>query len=222
MSNRVVWAASIVLLMSSMPAEAQSLGRLFTTAAERAALNLKREALFEEQSLQELRIPDTPVVVEAQPQELGTVQLTGIVRRADGLHTVWLNGVPVDEADLPAHVRLLQQGDAAVLAVQVQGREFMLKPGQSLDAGQGIVRESFEVTPEQIIAIQAEVAARAERMRLRAARTVGSVADTGDSGDADSAEQDQVSEDEAMVQSVIEGLRILQEIQSVQEPQVTR
>lgn len=194
---------------------AQGLGRLFTTPAERAALNRERTALFEEQSLQELIVPDEPVVEQEPPQELGIVQLTGIVRRADGAHTVWLNGVPVEESALPDHVQLTYQNGTAVVLIRVLDQVHALKPGQSLDATLGAVRESYEVTPEQAQAINAEVAARAERLRLQAQQRASRAAAAG----APEEEQAPISEDDAMVQSVVEGLRILQELQSLQNAQ---
>lgn len=209
------WIFVVLLLSASSSVQSQSLGRLFTTPAERAALNRERTALFEEQSLDELRIPEEPEVVQEPAEELGIVQLTGIVRRADGRHTVWLNGVPLDESEFPEHVRLSYQEDAAVVLIRVLDQEYVLKPGQSLDAPQGLVRESYDITPDQARAIDAEVMARAERLRLQAAQRASRAAAAGDTDAA----QEVVSEDDAMVQSVIEGLRILQELQSLQDAQ---
>jgi len=220
MWNSRLWIAVFLVLGTTSPVQAQSaLGRLFTTPAERVALNRARTALFEEQLLDELRLPEQPVAVvavEEPAEELGIVQLTGIVRRADGGHTVWLNGVPLDESEFPEYVRLGYRENAAVVLIRVLDAEYVLKPGQSLDATQGLVRESYDVTPEQARAIEAEVAARAERLRLQAAERASRAAAAGD---AEAADQEAVSADDAMVQSVIEGLRILQEQQSLQETQ---
>ncbi len=213
----LVW---LLLTTTCVAAEAQSLGRLFTTPAQRLALERQRTALFEEMAIQELRVPEQIEVEEGAPAELGLVQLTGIVRRADGRHTVWLNNVPIDESELPVSVRLDYLEGRAVLYFKVLGNEYPLKPGQSLDAATGQVREAYEISAEQSQAIRAEVEARAESFRLQAAQRIMRSSAPDDTPDtAPDADQQSDADQDPMVQSVIEGLRILQQLQTLQQSQ---
>ncbi len=217
LNSKYLSIVSLSLLFAvPVQADAQSLGRLFTTPAQRIALERQRTSLFEELAIEELRVPEEPAVVTDAPAELGYVQLAGIVRRVDGQHTIWLNNVPIDESELPTDVKLAYQDGSAVLLFLIKGNFYTLKPGQSLDAASGLVRESFDVTPEQSEAIRMEVEARAERIRLQSSQRINRAVPDSDN---EPQEENSVSQDEAMVQSVIEGLRILQEVQALQDAQ---
>ena len=79
----------IALLMGVGPAsaDAESLGRLFHSAAERSALDSMRKAKAQ---------PQTPVA--PRPSEPQTAQLDGYVVRSDGKSTIWVNGSAVRSA----------------------------------------------------------------------------------------------------------------------------
>ena len=214
MWSRVMFPLVMLLWVLPALADAQSFGRLFTTPAERVALDRARVALLEELALDELlNAEELPAIEEPPVQEMAIVQLGGIVRRADGRHTVWLNGVPIDEAELPAHLNVVTESGTAALAIRTSEGAFTLKPGQTLNATAGEIRESYEVTPEQVAAINAEVAARAERLRLAAQQRADR---RSANGDVDDTELEQ-TEQERMVQSVVEGLRVLQQLQELQD-----
>lgn len=211
----------LALMLALLPSttNAQSFGRLFTTPAERAALDRARDELFEELELEELlSMQELPAVDETPVQELGIVQLSGLVRRADGQHTVWLNGVPVNESELPGHLQVVMRDGISTLQIQTSSGIYSLIPGQTLNAAQGEIRESYQVTPEQVEAINAEVAARAERLRLEARQRASILRASGDTDAAEAAEAagNEQSEQESMVQSVLEGLRVLQQLQELQ------
>lgn len=107
-------------------AQAQELGRLFFTPEQRAALDARRKA----------RVFDKPAtVMVASP----TTRLDGIVRRAGGRSTVWLNGEPLSEGSQSEAVRL--EPGRATVPVGESGSRVPLRVGETLDRGSGEVRD---------------------------------------------------------------------------------
>lgn len=217
MLYKAVFVLSLLTLSWHVDAQEISLGRLFSSPEERDSLNRARDALFDEQNLEELLSEDLfPEIEEPVYEQQSVVQFGGIVRQADGSHTLWLNGVPVSEGELPPYTRLDISSSLAVLHVTIANKDFSLKPGQTLDAEEGRVREAYEISPEQVLAINAEVAARATRMRAIAQRT-STRKSAAANGDPAGGEQAAIpSEDEALVQSVLEGMRLMQQLQEAQ------
>lgn len=217
MPYKVLLLLPFLLAPNASQAQDLNLGRLFSSPEERASLNRARDALFDERNLQELLSEDIfPEVEEPVYEQQSVVQFGGIVRQADGSHTLWLNGVPVLESALPPNTRLDVSDSLAVLHVSIADQDYSLKPGQTLDAEEGRVREAYEISPEQVRAINAEVAARAVRMRAIAQRTSSGPA-TAVGGDAAGSSQAAIpSEEEALVQSVLEGMRLMQQLQEAQ------
>lgn len=110
---------------------AEPLGRLFLTPEQRAALDARRKA----------RIPDKPV---AAAVESPTTRVDGLVRRSDGKSTLWLNGEAIPEGTQPEGLRVLPRGgDPSRVSIGVgeAERRFDLKVGQTLDRGDGAVRD---------------------------------------------------------------------------------
>jgi hypothetical protein len=107
-------------------ASAQELGRLFFTPEQRRALDARRSA----------RVPDRPAAaVVASP----TLRLDGYVKRSGGKSTVWINGEPADDT-----VRLPSASESTVtLGIGDTGARVRMKPGQSLDRGNGEVRDGI-------------------------------------------------------------------------------
>jgi hypothetical protein len=103
---------------------AQELGRLFFTPEQRAALDARRRA----------RLPDKPAaVVTVSP----TMRVDGYVRRSGGKSTVFLNGEAADES-----ARVPEAGDSSVsVRVGESGARVRLRPGETLDRGNGEVRD---------------------------------------------------------------------------------
>jgi hypothetical protein len=108
----------------SETAFAQELGRLFFTPEQRSALDARRKA----------RVPDRPAAaaVVASP----TMRLDGYVKRSGARSTVWVNGESVDDSP-PAG------GSDSKVGVSVgeSRARIELKPGQTLDRGNGEVRD---------------------------------------------------------------------------------
>ncbi len=214
MDFRVLLGSIVLCQLSLASAQEVSLGRLFSTQEERRLLDAARTALFEEQQIDELLSEDLLLTQEEQVYPLQrVVNFTGIVRHSDGSYTIWLNGVSVRERELPPNITLDASSTLPSLRVQVGTESFSLRPGQILEADERRVRESYEITPQQVQAINAEVQLRAQRMRAVAQRVASRSA-----GDGAGTAQDQAvpSEQEAMVQSVVEGLRLLQQAQGAQ------
>jgi len=216
MLSKNILLLPLLLAFVTSHAQDMNLGRIFSTPEERASLNRARDALFDERNLQELLSEELlPEVQEPVYEQQSVVQFGGIVRQADGRHTLWLNGIPVLESALPPNTRLDVSSALAVLHVSIAGQDYSLKPGQTLDAEEGRVREAYEISPEQVRAINAEVAARAQRMRAIAQRTSQRSSTTGDSDR--SGDQSAIpSDEEALVQSVLEGMRLMQQLQEAQ------
>ncbi|MCR4303060.1 MAG: hypothetical protein NUV63_02375 [Gallionella sp.] len=104
-------------LISSMPACAEELGRLFFTPEQRAQ--------FDRSHAQELR-PDN--------NDRGRLILNGIVQRHGGERTIWINGAPKlagksDERS-PESASIVIPGQSKQTRVKV-GQKVIIKPGAS-------------------------------------------------------------------------------------------
>jgi hypothetical protein len=195
-------------------ADEQNLGRLFSTAAQRARLDQIRAALFDERELQDLLSAAELMVEEEEPVEaLAVIQLGGIVRHNTGGHTVWLNGVAVLEENLPAGARVDYEGPLAVLQVTQGARNFTLKTGQSLDVMAGTIQESYQITAEQVAAIQAALAARAAQVRQSAQRSADIQQAQASLDGRESEPANIPDEEESMVQAVLQTLQQVQQVQ---------
>ncbi len=116
---------ALAVLLSAGAAQAEELGRLFFTPEQRQALDARRKA----------RLPDRPAAAVASP----TVRLDGYVRRSSGRSTVWVNGEATDDTSrLPS----TSDGRVGVRTGEGSGR-VELKPGQTLDRGNGEVRDGI-------------------------------------------------------------------------------
>lgn len=116
--------AGLVLALACGAAHAEDLGRLFFTPEQRQALDARRKA----------RLPDKPAAAAiASP----TMRLDGYVKRSGGRSTVWVNGLPMDDAP-----RLPGSSDGRVpLSVGDSRARVGLKPGETLDRGSNEVRD---------------------------------------------------------------------------------
>lgn len=209
---------AVVLGLLSLPAQAQTFGKIFSTPEERHSLDLQREAMLAELTEAERQAAlDKPLLVLPEPvieEAPAMIQMGGVVRRSDGSHTVWLNGVPVNERELPANVQLDMLSGLGVLRVRTPTDIFSLRPGQTLNATTGELRESYEVTPEQIAAINAEIARREEDFSQPVAPE--NLVDAED----DTAEEEESvlsDEDQSTMDTVLDTLRMLQEARALQE-----
>lgn len=208
--------ATIIAMLATVPGvgEAQSFGKVFSTPQERQYLDRERgnalKALSEQERLALLDAP--PSVQAARVIEPILIHMGGSVRRADGNHTIWLNGVAVSRSDLPSNARLEFMRGLGVLIVQGVDREYVVKPGQTLNADSGVIREDYELTEEELEAVNARVAARDA-----AARPVSVSSDRATASDVSEEKADAGDDNQALIQNIVEGLQLLQKARDIQD-----
>jgi len=152
----IVLCACSVLLPQQL--EAQSLFRLFSTPAERAELERERQRLLRPGPVETEPVPvvEMPVPVESEEDREEIIyRLGGTVVRNNGLYTVWLNGTPVDQNDLPEHIELLPPYPQGRLRISnpENGARYEVKPGQVLNLTTGTLYESYEFQEPLIQAV---------------------------------------------------------------------
>ena len=126
-------ALILLTLVLALPAavQAQSLGRLFLTPEQRAALDLRRAS----------RVPDKPAAVVV---ESPTARIDGQVVRSSGRSTVWVNGQAVREGGQAEGLRVApasRTADSVTLAIGEGARRVELKVGESMNRDTGEVRD---------------------------------------------------------------------------------
>lgn len=118
--------AALALLLALAPyAQAQELGRLFFTPQQRADLDARRKA----------RAPDKPAAAAVAP----VTRVDGYVKRSAGPSTVWVNGESEPEGG-PDAPRIGPSGSVSI-GVGESGARVRMKPGESLDRGNGEVHD---------------------------------------------------------------------------------
>jgi len=123
---------------------ADSLGRLFTTPAERASLDNLR-------SVSKIPAIDTSAAESSEEAEVAVivppplVSVQGYVKRGDGKKgTVWVNHQPMQESSGNNDVqvgKLRQNGNSVSLKLPATGKSLELKAGQAYDSETGQVKE---------------------------------------------------------------------------------
>ena len=137
-------ALGIAAVMVIVPpvAEAQRLGRLFSTPDERALLDeLRRERQIVDPDPQVLEVvPDSPSVEQ--------VTINGVVLRSGGPDSAWVNGRHVDGgARTREGVRVdtsATRGGRVKIILPSGAETVDLKPGQKIDVESGVVVEAYE------------------------------------------------------------------------------
>jgi hypothetical protein len=105
----------LVLLTVGASAQAEPLGRLFFTPAQRAALDQRRQLAVQAE--------------EANRPGPAVLAVNGQVRRSSGRRTTWINGSPLTEAaPLPGGLTPLKVGES--IHVESGERSDLLKGGQ--------------------------------------------------------------------------------------------
>ena len=120
----------LALALAAPLAEAQELGRLFLTPEQRSALDARRKA----------RVPDKPAAaVVASP----VTRIDGYVKRSGGRSTVFINGDAVSETspEAPRIDTANTPGGSVSVNVGEGGSRARLRPGETLDRGNGEVRD---------------------------------------------------------------------------------
>lgn len=143
----------ILALLATGPASAQSnsgqssaLGLLFTTPEERAYLDYLREDFLERTASQgfDIQTEEIPDIEAPEPEQNVVFHLDAVITNRDGSHTLWLNGSPVREQDLPQGVNLVTRSGQDMLQITTNSASYLLKPGQTVNLTSGELWESFE------------------------------------------------------------------------------
>ncbi len=144
--KRLMLKVSILsLVFYSQPIlAADSLGRLFTSPAERSNLDQLRQT---KKKLIAPTIVDSPIDAEVSPVVLpDSVNLQGYVKRNDGKDgTVWVNNQALQENSQNQDVAVgkLSEGSNRVpIKLSGNGKQLNLKAGQVYDPETGRVREA--------------------------------------------------------------------------------
>jgi len=153
LQSRVLILLCIAASLFSVTASAQTLQRLFSTPEQRAELDRLRAREAGPDSLGDntaiLAIQDTQTAASSYEdinKEVKLIALSGSVLSSDGSYTIWINGQPYNQFDLPQHMQLLepfQQGQLQIYDPATM-RSHNLKPGQTLDLVSGRIVESFD------------------------------------------------------------------------------
>jgi hypothetical protein len=129
MSRAAALILAAALAASAAPCASEELGRLFFTPEQRGMLDARRKA----------RVPDKPAAAaEAAP----TMRLDGYVKRSRGRSTVWVNSEALDEGALESpHIPRGGADDRVSVPVGESRSRIQMKPGETLDRGNGEVRD---------------------------------------------------------------------------------
>jgi hypothetical protein len=160
--------ATALAILAPLPAQAQvSLGRLFATPSERAALDANRgkaQALApdaQSQSQQGGAVPGTdtgvagvpgqadiglpPATTPASPPPPEALVMNGVLRTSNGRSTVWLNDVPQSgAANTNSKLSRRDKNAPAVTVTLPSGKKVVLKAGQRYDLNEGRVKDVNE------------------------------------------------------------------------------
>ncbi|MEM7252984.1 MAG: hypothetical protein AAF493_16330 [Pseudomonadota bacterium] len=152
----------LILLLSafvtvSVSAQQETLGRLFTSPADRAALDDAR-AQFDPNRLPE--IPTAEPVPEEEPDvpevltpTITRVQVGGYVYRSSGNHSSWVNGEQVLPGQVtPEGLRVRPQRRRGMSIVFPNGANLRsIKAGQVVNVTSGQVAEPYQQTSEPTV-----------------------------------------------------------------------
>ncbi len=157
-----IWPGAMVLALALglstmlLPGDvtAQSVQRLFSSPTLREQLDRIRQRDDLSANDEEILSVDVPIFEdifkeEAPPPDI-IYTLAGAVKQRDGQYTVWINGQPIHQDDLPDNMELLSPFDQGKLRISnpLTGEVFQVKPGQVLNLSTGTLLESYQIKPE--------------------------------------------------------------------------
>ena len=120
----------VLMLLPGVAASEDSLGRLFTTPAERASLDHLRQT----KRVEVLEADKQPAEADAAPAVPSSISVQGYVKRSDGKKgTVWVNQTPMQENSGTDEVqvgKLRADGNPVQLKLPANGKSLNLKAGQ--------------------------------------------------------------------------------------------
>lgn len=142
--HRLIACLLAAATMPAAAAEAPQVGRMFFTPTQRAQLDVARA----QRARATLATENTEEAATAAPVAQ-SLTYDGVVRRADGSTTVWINSRPVNPKDPagPVIVGRVRADGGVSLQMPQSGRTVDLKPGQSVELLSGQIEERFARKP---------------------------------------------------------------------------
>lgn len=158
--------------------QGQSVQRLFSTPEERAELDRLRFRIASGATIEAPVSNEPAIEIPALDDEEEDViyAVGGVMRKADGSYSVWVNDVVYDHSNLPQNVELLTPFSQGILRIREgsSGASYHVKPGQVLNLSTGQLYESYQY--QEVLAAAAEEAARlAAESATNAGQGTGSV-----------------------------------------------
>jgi hypothetical protein len=132
------------------PAAGETLGRLFLTPEQRLSLEALRLQQPSADSISKMSEAVSTAPVSSATASTAYV-LNGLVMQSGNRYTIWLNGVPYTRSNLPANIKIPKTLSSGVVSVTVPGSDkaYPLRPGQTLNATTGQVREPYQPVPPE-------------------------------------------------------------------------
>lgn len=148
LSNTIFILAALSLGCASN-VYSQDFGKLFTAPEEREYLDYLRQEFLASTAdagfdIDDNSVPEIPQDEEADSNEF---YLGGVMTRVDGGRTVWLNGTPTREGDLPSNTSIVVVDGITALKLVTDDASYVLKPGQTVDITTGEFWETFDRDP---------------------------------------------------------------------------
>ncbi len=162
---------AMLMLLSTTELAASPLGKLFSTPEQRAHLDRQRAESLLEQTAEEAVAP-IEIISDMVVEEPLLIHMSGSMLRGDGSLVLWLNGVPVRQQDLPANVRVVERDALVQLQISTRRQTLLLKPGQTLDARAGELREAYQVNTSDSDAVLTAVLEQPHRQQHQSALAV--------------------------------------------------
>ena len=143
----ILFAGLVFLSFSSI--QSFALQQLFTTPEEREYLDYLRTDFLERTALQgfDIQTEEIPDIETEALEQNVEFRLDAVITNQDGSHTIWLNGSPIREMDLPQDVDLVHLAGKDTLKISTSSVTYLLRPGQTVNLSTGQLWESFEPHP---------------------------------------------------------------------------
>ncbi len=151
---------------------AQTGVRLFLTPQVRLELERRRLGIVDIGPV--VAAPVEPLVnlADQEPEAEVVFALGGSMTKTDGTAMVWLNGAAVNETDLPDGISIPKPAAMGKLSINSNDQEYIIKPGQVLNATTGVVYEAYQWQQQLELQRLAEIADAAAGQIEEVAETV--------------------------------------------------
>ncbi len=130
----------LLAALSGSVGAAEALGYLFTTPAQRAALD---RVSLKPQGAAPAAAPEIATSEEAKEAPLKKVKIGGMIVNSHGKNTTWIN----QDGDKKVRATGVSGGQVEV-TLGADGKHISLKPGQEFDPNTGTTREAYQGTTD--------------------------------------------------------------------------